>query len=472
MEYADTLITHAHALTMRGDGVGYLGDGALAVKGGRIAAVGTTAELSSRFQARETIDATGHAMLPGLIDAHLHSPVNVIRGVAQDVDGWLEKAFWTYYKHVDDADALARSRFTILEGIKGGITTFLDHVAPFPGWPQAFADAGVRGRLAASITALGMDAALDAKRDGLYPLDPEVGGDTEETVAFAREWNGAAGGRITTLLGPVAPDVVLREHLVAIKREAERAGLMIHMHVAQGDREIAQMLARHGKRTPAYLDELGYLDDQLMAVHLTEATREETELMARRGVRMVLCSSAIGLIDGIVPPALSFKEAGGLVALGSDNSACSMFNEMRLTALFNKIARRDPKVMPPWEVLRMATIESARAIGLGDEIGSLEVGKQADLILVDLRDPSLSPVLEAPVRNIAPNLVYFARGSEVRTVMVAGRLVMRDGRVLTMDERAVLEEAQASAEAIARRVVADPAHEDLALVAATRSGKL
>ncbi|WP_437965058.1 amidohydrolase family protein [Sorangium sp. So ce260] len=468
MEQVDTLVVHAHALTMRGDGVGYIGDGAVAIKGGRIAAVGATAELSARFSARERIDATGHAVLPGFINAHLHSPVNVIRGVAQDVDHWLEKAYWIYYKYVSDADALARSRFTLLEGIKSGITTFLDHVAPFPGWPQAYAAAGVRGRLAASISALGMDAKLD----GLYSLDPEAGKDIDEAVAFAREWNGAAEGRITVLLGPVAPDIVLREQLLKIKRAADREGLMIHMHVAQGDREIAQMLARYGQRTPAYLDELGYLDDQLMAVHLTEATQDETELMARRGVRMMLCSSAIGLIDGIVPPALAFKEAGGMVALGSDNSACSMFNEMRLTALFNKIARRDPKVMPPWEVLRMATIESARAIGLGDEIGSLDVGKQADLILVDLREPSLSPVLDAPVRNIVPNLVYNARGTEVRTVMVAGRAVMRDGQVLTMDEREVLEAAQAAAEAIARHVAADAGHDGLALVAATRSGKL
>ncbi|WP_438014838.1 amidohydrolase family protein [Sorangium sp. So ce315] len=468
MEHADTLVVHAHALTMRGDGVGYIGDGAIAIEGRRIAAVGTTAELSARFSAGERIDATGHAVLPGFINAHLHSPVNVIRGVAQDVDQWLEKAYWIYYKYVNDADALARSRFTLLEGIRSGITTFLDHVAPFPGWPQAYAAAGVRARLAASISALGMDARLD----GLYPLDPGAGDDIDEAVAFAREWNGAAEGRITVLLGPVAPDVVLREHLQKVKRAAEREGLMIHMHVAQGDREIAQMLARHGQRTPAYLDELGYLDDQLMAVHLTEATQEEVELMARRGVRMMLCSSAIGLIDGIVPPAFAFKQAGGMVALGSDNSACSMFNEMRLTALFNKIARRDPKVMPPWEVLRMATIESARAIGLGGEIGSLEVGKQADLILVDLREPSLAPVLDSPVRNIVPNLVYNARGTEVRTVIVAGRTVMRDGQVLTMDERAVLEEAQAAADAIARQVASDPGHDGLALVAAMRSGKL
>jgi 5-methylthioadenosine/S-adenosylhomocysteine deaminase len=469
MEHVDMLITHSHMFTMRDEGVGYTGDGAIAIRGGRIVAVGTTDELSARIRAAEVLDASGHALLPGFIDAHVHTPLALIRGVAQDVDNWLERAYWLYYQNVVKEDAEARCRFCILEGLKAGTTTFLDHVAPFPGWAEAFVAAGVRARLAASFTALSTKGALD----GLYPLDMTEGQTgIDEAVAFARGWNGAVDGRITVMLGPVAPDMLLREHLVQAKRIAEREGLMIHMHVAQGDREIAQMLERYGQRTPAFLDSIGYLDDQLVAVHLTEATEDETLFMARRGVRMALCSSAIGLIDGIVPPAFAFKAAGGLVALGSDNGACTMFNEMRLTALFNKIARRDPKVMPPCEVLRMVTIESARAIGLGDEIGSLEVGKQADVILVDLRELSLSPVLDGPVRNIVPNLVYNARGHEVKTVMVAGRTLMREGRVLTMDEHAVREEAQAAAQAIARRVAENPAHKELALVAATRSGKL
>ncbi len=145
---------------------------------------------------------------------------------------------------------------------------------------------------------------------------------------------------------------------------------------------------------------------------------------------------------------------------------------MKLTALFNKIKYRDPTVMPAWEVLRMATVEGAQAIGLGDEIGSLEVGKQADLILVDLKALNLSPVLEAPVRNIVPNLVYAASGHEVKTVMVAGKILVRDGVVLTADEEAVRAEAQAQAEAIARRVAADPVHREMALLDAMEAGRL
>jgi 5-methylthioadenosine/S-adenosylhomocysteine deaminase len=143
-----------------------------------------------------------------------------------------------------------------------------------------------------------------------------------------------------------------------------------------------------------------------------------------------------------------------------------------LTALFNKIAARDPTVMPAWEVLRMATAEGAQAIGLGDEIGSLEVGKQADLILVDLKALNLSPVLDTPVRNIVPNLVYAASGHEVKTVMGAGKVLVRDGVVLTADEEAIRAEAQIRAEEVARRVATDPFHRGLALLKPMEAGWL
>jgi len=295
-------------------------------------------------------------------------------------------------------------------------------------------------------------------------------------VAFAREWNGAAEGRISTMLGVHAPDMMPQEMLLAAKQIGQREGLMLHLHLAQGDREINQMLKRYGQRTPAFLDAIGYLDEQLLAVHLTEATDEETELIAERGAHMALCSGSIGIIDGIVPPAHIFRQAGGPVALGSDqasgNNCNNIFNEMKLTALFNKIKYRDPTVMPAWEVLRMATIEGARAIGLADQVGSLAPGKQADLILVDLTHPNLSPVLTHPVRNIVPNLVYGGSGHEVKTVMVAGRILLQDYQLLSADEAAIRAEAQAQAEAIARQVAADPVHQELDLLGAMAAGQL
>jgi 5-methylthioadenosine/S-adenosylhomocysteine deaminase len=476
-EHADKLIVHAHLFTMQLDGVGYVPDGALAIRGSRIAAIGATAEVTSQFGASETIDAQDCAVLPGLIDAHMHTPLAIVRGVAQDVKDWMQRALAPYSRHITPEAALAGSRLNVLEALKAGTTTLVDYTRPIPGWAEFFDQVGVRARLTPTINALPTGGMAGWKVGDLYPFDEAAGQNSiQEATGFARRWHGAGEGRITVMLGPQAPDMLPREQLLQVKRTAEREGLMIHMHVAQGDREINQMLKRFGQRTPAYLDELGYLGDQLLAVHLTEATDDEAALIAQRGTSMALCSGSIGIIDGIVPPAKAFRDADGPVALGSDqasgNNCNNIFNEMKLTALFNKIKYRDPTVMPAWDALRMATIEGAQAIGLGDEIGSLEAGKQADLILVDLKALNLSPVLDAPVRNIVPNLVYAASGHEVKTVMVAGKILVRDGVVLTADEDAVRAEAQMQADALARRVAADPVHKGMALLEAMGAGWL
>jgi 5-methylthioadenosine/S-adenosylhomocysteine deaminase len=473
----DILVNHAHLFTMQQDGVGYVADGAVAVKRDRIEAVGPSTELGERFQAAETIDASGCAVLPGLIDAHMHTPLAIVRGVAQDVAHWMQRALAPYSRYITPEAARAGSRLNVLEALKAGTTTQVDYTRPFPGWAQFFADVGVRARLTPTINALPPGGMAGWKVGDLYPLDAAVGQQAiDAALHFAQDWHGSADGRITVMMGPQAPDMLSREQLLEIKRIADREGLMIHMHVAQGDREIEQMVKRYGRRTPSYLDELGYLDEQLLAVHLTEATDDEAELIARHGARLALCSGSIGIIDGIVPPAYAFRTAGGLVALGSDqasgNNCNNIFNEMKLTALFNKIKFRDPTIMPAWEVLRMATIEGARAIGLGDDVGSLEPGKQADLILVDLRALNLSPVLEIPVRNIVPNLVYAGSGREVTMVLVAGRVLVRDGRVLTVDEEEIRAQAQAEADKVAQKVTADPVHEDMALMAAMKAAQL
>jgi 5-methylthioadenosine/S-adenosylhomocysteine deaminase len=477
MQPADTLITHAHLFTMQGEGVGYIEDGAVAIQESAIAAVGPTSDLLSRFAANEIIDASDCAVLPGLIDAHMHTPLAIVRGVAQDVRNWMQAALAPYERHIDDRAALAGTRLNIIEAIKAGATTLGDYFRPFPGWAEAFDEMGVRARLTPLINAFPPGGMAGWKVGELYPFDEAAGrARIDAAIAFARDWHGAAGGRITVMLGPQGPDMLPQEHLLEIKRLAQREGLMIHLHAVQGDREIDQMLKRYGQRTPAFLESIGYLDEQLLAVHLTEATEEEAAMMARSGARMALCSGSIGIIDGIVPPVHAFRQAGGLAALGSDqpsgNNCNNIFNEMKLTALFNKIRYRDPTIMPAWEVLRMATIEGARAIGLGEQIGSLEPGKQADLILVDLTAPNLSPVITEPVRNIIPNLVYAGSGHEVKLVMVAGRKLVADGQVLTADEAAIRAEAQERAESIGCRVAADPLHAGLALMDAMTKGWL
>lgn len=475
--HADLLITNAYMFTMTGEGVGYMANGALAVAGERIVEVGPTVELLERIEAVETLDASGCALLPGLIDVHMHTPWAIARGVAQDVANWMQKALSPYARHMTSAASLAGTRINVLEALKAGTTTFGDYTKPVSGWAEIYAQIGVRACLTPTINAMPPGGMAGWKVGDVYPLDSAGGQQSiDEAVRFVQDWHGAADGRITVMLGPQGADMIDQEQLMQVKRIAQREGVMIHVHVAQGDREIDQMLKRYGERTPAFLQEIGYLDEQLLAVHLTEATDAETELIARSGARMALCSGSIGIIDGIVPPAHVFRQSGGIVGLGSDqaagNNCNNIFNEMKLTALFNKIKYRDPTVMPAWEVLRMGTIEGAQAIGLGDQIGSLEAGKQADLILIDLGELNLLPTLEAPIRNIVPNLVYAASGREVTDVMVAGRWLMRQRTLLTADEDAARAEAQEQAHLLAARVAADPVHEGMALLDDMAAGRL
>jgi 5-methylthioadenosine/S-adenosylhomocysteine deaminase len=476
VQQADALIVHGHLFTMAGQGVGYIEDGALAVRGTRIAAVGGTDNISSQFAAPLTIDASGKAVLPGLVDSHTHSSESLLRGVAQDVPEYMGNALVPFSRVLTGDLQLAGTRLHVLEALKAGTTTIMDFQSPVPGWAEFYSQVGLRARLTPRINSLADNAMADPSGN-LYAMDQEKGDESiESAVAFARAWHGAQDGRITVMLGPQAPDMVTTDQLVRVRSYAEQLGSMIHMHVAQGDRETNQVLQRYGMRSIPYLDSIDCIDEQLFAVHLTEATDAEVDLLVKRGSSMGLCSACIALVDGIVPPARRFHEEGGCVGLGTDaassNNSISIFNEMRLTALFNKIASKNPRAMPAWDVLRMATIEGACAIGLGDSIGSLEVGKEADVILVNLNELNLSPIVLAPIRNIVPNLVYAATGHEVDTVIVAGRILMQERQVLPVSEDLIRAEAQAAADELHRAVLQDHTHGSLALVQAMKRGLL
>jgi 5-methylthioadenosine/S-adenosylhomocysteine deaminase len=473
----DLLVLHAHLLSMQGNGVGYVRDGAVAVRGDTIVDVGPSAELSQRYQGAETLDASGCAVLPGLVDVHMHTVYAVVRGVAQDVANWMQKGLAPFSRHVDEEAARAGTRLNIVEAIQAGTTTMGDYVRPYPGWGECYAEAGVRACLTPTINALPPGGMAGWKLGDLYPLDEAAGrASIAEAVAVCDRWHGAEGGRITTMLGPQGTDMIGRDQLLEVAAIARERDLMLHVHVAQGDREIDQMVKRYGQRTPAFLADNALLDERLLAVHLTEASDAETDRIADSGAKMALCSGSIGIIDGIVPPAHRFREKGGIVGLGSDqasgNNCNNIFNEMKLTALFNKIRYRDPEVMPAWEVLRMGTIEGAEAIGLGHRIGSLESGKQADLIVVDVDTPNILPIIDEPVRTLVPNLIYAGTGKEVQTVVVAGRVIMRDREVLTLSESDVRTVAQQNAQRIGERVAQDPLHQDLSLLSAMRAGQL
>lgn len=445
----DILITNGFIITMEGNGVGVIADGAVGIKGNRIAIVGPTAEVLNQHKAHRYIDAKNKAVLPGFIDAHIHTGIAILRGLAQDLDNWMQEGLWPFAQVLTPEARLAGSLVNIIEGVKAGTTTFCDYDSGMIDIAGHHAQVGTRARIAETVNEMSAST-RGIKVGDLYPLDPAVGQEKlDVALKLMDEWHGFEDNRITCLFGPQGPDMASKELLLEIKELAKKYETMIHMHVAQGDREINQMLKRYNKRSIPWLDEIGYLDRSLLAVHLTEATREETQLLAQRGASMILCSGSIGIIDGIVPPAAQFLEFSDRLALGSDqapgNNCNNMFNEMKFTSILNKCQARDPKVFPAWKVLRLATIDGAQAIGLGDEVGSIKVGKKADLILVDLDSPAMCPVILDPVRNIVPNLVYSANGSEVEMVIIDGRVIVEDRKLLTVDEKQAVAAAQEAA---------------------------
>ena len=242
------------------------------------------------------------------------------------------------------------------------------------------------------------------------------------------------------------------ELLREIKAQADKYQVGINTHLSQSNGENKQCMMRNGCRPAELLDRLGYLGPRLTAAHLTCATQEEVRRVAESGTVMVLCMGSNMLVDGSLPPARQFADCGGTVALATDqaNNCSFMFGEMKCAALFTKHATQDATQMPAWKVLRMATIEGAKALTMEDQIGSLRPGKLADIILIDLSYPHLNPIYTSPIRNLIPNLVYSARGHEVELVMVNGQIIVENHVLLTEKEEDVIQKANEAAGRISR----------------------
>lgn len=450
-EQVDSLILHGDVFTMEGDGVGYLGDGAIAIADGRIVKVCPTEDAEKQYEADEVIDGKNRMILPGFIDAHIHTSQTLMRGMAQDMKHWMIQGIEPLRYYMNSEQAIYASQATVLEALAAGTTTFGESATPehIEAMDEFYHTLGVRNNYTVIIS--GMRKSKEGDIHSLYDLDEAQSlRGLERNIQIYNKWKNRSS-RVTVNIGPHAPDTLSRDMLIRCKEVSDRYGLKINMHVAQGDRETEQLEMRYGKRSIPFLDEIGYLDKNLIAIHLTEATEEETRLMVRKGANMVVCSGSIGIIDGVVPPARIFQEAGGYVALGTDqasgNNCNQVINEMKLTALFNKIRYRDPEAMPSWKVLRMATIEGAKVLGLSDRIGSLKEGKQADIIMVDLNTITMMPIIRRPFRNMVPNLVHSARGNEVCRVMVDGRTLYENGQYKTVNAREIMQKFRNQADA-------------------------
>lgn len=453
MKRVDMVVKAPHFYTMEGEGVGYKSGVAMVVDSGKIIAIEAETVIDKEYTAEETIVLNHHAILPGFIDAHMHTGLAILRGLAQDTNNWMMYGLQPFDNVVTKEERFAGSRLAIIEAIKAGTTTLGDYETYMDPVCEFIIKIGARG----NITHLVREAKRRVYEPGeLYEFDESLGEKSfKENLELFDKWHNKGDGRIKILFGPQGADFLSKDLLLEVQRIAKEKNTKIHMHTQQGDRETYQVVKRYNKRPIEWLKEIGFLDETLIAVHLTDANDDEAKVVAQSGASMIVCPGSIGIIDGIVPPSTAFQEAGGNVALGSDqapgNNCHNIINEMKLVTLFNKIKYQNPEIMPAWRALRMATIEGARATGLGDLVGSLETGKRADFIAIDLKKPSMLPVFTTPMRNIVPNLVYSARGEEVVLSVVDGKVIYKDGKVLQIDENEYLEAVEKYTEGIGER---------------------
>lgn len=470
----DVIFHGGFVITMEGPGTGVINDGAVAVKGSKIVAVGQTADVLKEYKAERYINAAGKAVMPGFVDSHIHTGDVIVRSCAQDIPGeiWRIHGILPLLGLARDEDYIIGSRLNIIEALKAGTTTFGDFYSPMSSIVQNYIDLGARACVSDMINEMPKDT-INISPDELLPLDSAVGNrKLESNIKLVEQYHQSNDGRITCRFGMHTVEYCTVELLKEIKARADQYGVGINTHLSQSNGENRQCMMRNGCRPTELLDRLGYLGRRLIAAHLICATQDEIRRVAQSGTAMVLCMGSNMLVDGSLPPAREFAEYGGTVALATDqaNNCSFMFGEMKCASLFTKHTTQDATQMPAWKALRMATIEGARALMMEDQIGSLRAGKLADIIMIDLSYPHLNPIYTAPIRNLIPNLVYSARGHEVELVMVNGKVVVEDHVLLTENEKSVIEKANAAARRISDALGKNEWSADLPLAKLTSEG--
>lgn len=435
-EKVDLLVVGGTVVTMDANRR-ILEKGAVAIRGDLIVAVGPAEELESRYQARRRLKAAGQLILPGLINGHTHAAMSLYRGVADDLvlERWLHDFIFPLEAALTKADFVYwGTKLAALEMIQGGVTTFVDMYYFEEEVARASAEAGVR--VIAGETLLDFPAP-----DFASPAEA-----LRYTEDFIERW------RHHPLVRPaVAPHSAYtcgEETLKAAAALAQRSGAPLLIHLAESPGEVEVVRSRTGQSSVQYLNRLGILDTRVVGAHCIYVDEADRAILARKKVGCVHNpSSNMKLASGIAP-ILALRAAGVPVALGTDGAAGSnndlnLFEEMDLAAKLQKVTAGDPRVLPAAEALALATIEGARALGLDEEIGSLEPGKKADLIIVRRDAPHAIPAYD-----IYSQVVYSLKASDVETSIINGRVVMEGRRVLTLDKEAIRRRAQDYAEKV------------------------
>jgi 5-methylthioadenosine/S-adenosylhomocysteine deaminase len=395
-----------------------LADHSVAIDQGRILAVLPTAEARLRFEPAQHVQLTRHALAPGLINAHCHAAMNLLRGAGDDLPlaRWLGERIWPLERAlVGERFVYDGTQHAAAEMLRAGITCCNDMYFFPEAAARAFIDLGMRcvvGIIAIEFPSAYASDADDYLRKGLQTRDALR---DEPLVGFA--------------LAPHAPYTVADQTLARIATLADELDLPVHMHLHETEAEVAESVKQHGTRPLARLDRLGLVSERLLAVHAVHLQPDEIALLAQRGASVAHCpASNLKLASGIAPVAALLRHGIG-VAFGTDGAASNnrldLFEEMRLAALLAKGSALDASVLPAWQALECATIVPAGALGLRDRIGSIEIGKQADLIAIDLSNLETQPCFD-----VASQLVYCAGREHVSSVWVGGRQVVAERRLV------------------------------------------
>lgn len=443
------LIQNGTIITMHNEKI--IRRGAIAIEGRHITEVGKTHELKRKYRrGYQKIDAEGKAVIPGLINTHQHAAMSLLRGYADDIplQEWLENRIWPIEKHMKPHDIYAGALLTAIESIMNGTTTVntMYHYTPKENEAKAFAEAGLRG-------VVGHVCFSWRKKE-----------DKKALQDLAKNWHNKAEGLIRTSVDPHSPYTVDPEYMKELKEIREEltekygsknAPITWHIHVAETTDEKEKIRKAFNTQLKngvmEYLDSLGVLDKHVIAAHCVALTDRDIAIMKQRRVKASHNPiSNLKLASGVSPVPRMLRK-GVTVSLGTDspcsNNTADMFETMKITAILHKGVNKNPTLTPAKQVLEMATIKGAKALSWEKEIGSIEVGKKADLAIIDLKKAHLHPLY-----NETSHLVYAAKSSDVHTVVINGEIVMENRQLKTIKIENVMEMAEKAKTSLLQRL--------------------
>jgi 5-methylthioadenosine/S-adenosylhomocysteine deaminase len=403
---------------------------------GEIAEIGDPDEVPA---GDETLDATGGLVIPGLVNAHGHAPMTLLRGYADDkpLEAWLQEDVWPIEAAMTPEDVRAGTDLALVEMIRAGTTAFCDMYFHEERIADAVAEGGLRARLGHGVVSVGKN-------------DEEAWADVEECAEVAERIDGRADGRIGAAIAPHSLTTVGAEYLEAAVEAARDLGVPLHYHANETGDEVDPIVEERGMRPLEYADDLGMLGSDDFLAHGVHVDEREIEVLVERGTGVIHCPASNMKLASGMAPVQAMLDSGVALGLGTDGAASNndldLFGEMRDAAMVGKLATGDAGAVSAESVVGMATEGGAAALGLGS--GRIEPGEPADLAVVDLDAPHLTPAHD-PVSHLA----YAARGCDVRHTVCDGRVLMRDREVLTLDERAVIDRARERATALVERAI-------------------